>query len=149
MFRRKRDGSIRVRLSSRDRELIGRLPSLVADAASPSDPGYEVLHRDVHRDDPDESAAFAELIADDAERRRSVDAAVARRVAEGADLLDRPDAQSLVRVINDARLVLAARSGAFERGPEWERDIRRDPSLAAVVWLGYLESDLVEALMSP
>lgn len=148
MFRRKRDGSVRVRLSSRDRDLIGQLPSLVAEAQSPSDPGFEVLHRDAHRDDPDESAAFAALVADDAERRRSADAAVARRVAEGADLLDRADAQSLLRVINNARLVLAARSGAFERGPDWERDIRRDPSLAAVAWLGYVESDLVEALMS-
>ena len=35
------------------------------------------------------------------------------------------------------------------RGPDWARDIDVDPSLAAVAWLGYVQSELVEALMRP
>jgi hypothetical protein len=129
--------------------MIAQLPELVASVESAADPAHDVLFRPAHRDDPDESAAFASLVSDDVARRRSEDADVARRIGEGVDVLEPEEAHALLRVMNDARLVLASRAGAFERGPDWARDIDVDPSLAAVAWLGYVQSELVEALMRP
>ena len=130
--------------------MIAQLPELVSEAshaADADDPGYEILHRPAVLDDPDEAAAFAALIGDDADRQRREDAKIAQRVGDGEEALTRDDAAALLRVINEGRLVLAARAGAFDRGPGWEREVRRDPSLAAVAWLGYVQNDLVKALM--
>ena len=43
-------------------------------------------------------------------------------------------------------VALAARAGVFESGEGWEARISDDPGLAALAWLGYLQSDLLSAL---
>ena len=57
------------------------------------------------------------------------------------------EAEAVLRVLNRARLTLAARAGVFEDGAGWESRISEDPALAALAWLGYLQSDLLSALM--
>ena len=56
------------------------------------------------------------------------------------------EAHGFLRSINEARLVLAAREGAFDDGPAWEDHIEVNSALAAVAWLGYVQSELLGAL---
>jgi hypothetical protein len=63
--------------------------------------------------------------------------------------LTRAEGLSLLRALNEARLVLAARSGVIDDGPGWEERIPVDPEVAVLAWLGYLESELLRALSAP
>jgi hypothetical protein len=56
------------------------------------------------------------------------------------------EAHAFLRSLNAARLVLAARAGAFEQGAAWEERIDQDPTLAAVAWLGYVQGELIRAM---
>ena len=51
-----------------------------------------------------------------------------------------------MRVIGEARLVLASRMGITDDG--WEAELERgnDPELALLGWLGYLQDAAVETL---
>ena len=147
LFRRRRTGQIRVRLLQRDRRLIAQLPDVVDSATDSDDPGYEVINRAAYPEDASESLAFASLVGDEVERRRRGDRIVAEAIGGGATEIDDHEARALLRVINEGRLVLAARAGAFDEGAGWEQRIRRDPALATVAWLGYVQSKLVDALM--
>ena len=56
------------------------------------------------------------------------------------------DGEAWLRVIGDARLVLAARKGVVAGDDEWEHLIGSDPDLTFVAWLGYLQTVLIGAL---
>jgi hypothetical protein len=137
-----------VSLAQRDRDLIGQLPTVLAGVVEETDPGHAVLHRDAYPQDPTSSDEFAGLVEGEANAVRAQDQSVAELIASGAGQIDREQALSLLRVVNEARLVLAARAGAMDEGPGWEQRVDGDPALAAVAWLGYLQSELVDALMT-
>ena len=65
----------------------------------------------------------------------------------GASSMSLAEAESVLRVLNRARLTLAARAGVFESGEGWETRVSEDPALAALAWLGYVQSDLLSVLM--
>ncbi len=141
------DSAIVVTLSERDRVLISQIPKLLATVQPDAqDRGFEVLHRDAYRDDSAASHEFAELTAADTESMRNADRRVVASVGEGRSQLSRDEAVALLRSMNEARLVMAARSGAFDEGPDWEDRIEVDPTLAAVAWLGYVQGELITAL---
>ena len=143
MFARSGD-LIAIDLAPHERAFMGTLPSMLDDVGT-TDPGHAVLHRDAY-DDAERSAEFADLVASDRARVRAEDRTVATRVGEGATSLSEQEARSLLRCINEARLVLSARAGLFDEGPGWEERMDRDPTAAAVGWLGYVQSLLIEAL---
>ena len=140
-----RGGEVTVRLSARERAFIAGLPALLDTATSPDDPGHAVLHRAGYTDAA-KAVEFEEFVETERTRMRDADRAVASRIGEGADVLSPDEARSLMRCVNEARLVLAARSGLFDEGPGWESRIETDPNVAAVAWLGYLQSMLIESL---
>ncbi|HSJ72361.1 MAG TPA: DUF2017 family protein [Acidimicrobiia bacterium] len=146
-----RSGRIVVELSVMDRGVLAGIPDLLAsvgDAAGDemSDPAFDVLHRAAYTDDPDASLAFDRLVSGERAVARRVDGRVVEDVAAGAQELTRNEALALVRVLNEARLVLAARAGAFDEGPSWEHRIATDPALAAVAWLSHVQDMLVRAI---
>ena len=103
-----------------DKALLVQVPDLLASVGfDESDPAVAVMRRRAYIEDEEASVEFESL----------------------------EEAESLLRVVNRARLTLAARAGVFESGEGWETRISEDPSLAAVAWLGYLQSDLLAALM--
>ena len=142
-----RGDAIDVRLTPEDRHLLGQIPDLLAGIdASGSDPAHEVLHRRAFGDDEERSAAFDDLVAGERDAGRRLDRAVVAAVAEGADSLSRNEGLSLLRSINEARLALAARAGAFDEGDGWERRAAFEPAVAAAVWMAHLQSQLIGAL---
>lgn len=149
MFRMRSDG-VDVRLDERDRGLLGEIPMLLDSASSADDDARSALDRPAFRDDAGASAEFASMVSDEVARQRSADRAVLARVSSGATHLSRDDAVRLMRVVNEARIVLAVRRGILTDDPEdavgWERRIEGDPALAALAWLSYVESELLRAL---
>ena len=144
MIRRSAD-AVLVELAPHERAFLGQLPSMLDDVTSGDDPGHAVLHRDAY-DDAERSAEFDGLVASDRTRIRAEDRTIATRVADGDTALTPDEARSLLRCINEARLVMAARSGVFDEGPGWEDRMDTDPVAAAVGWLGYVQSQLIQAL---
>jgi hypothetical protein len=146
MFRPKA-GAVIADLDARDRELIGQIPDLLGTVVPGSDdPGYGVLHRAAYKNDGAASREFEDLTAADASSQRRFDREIVSAVGEGQTELSREEAMSLLRSINEARLVLAARSGVMDGDEGWENRINDDPTLAAVAWLGYVQGELIAAL---
>lgn len=142
-----REGAIDVRLSPEDRQLLGQIPDLLADVGVDSDdPAHAVLHRGAHPADAEASERFDALVSGEREAGRRIDRGVVEAVAGGAETLSRMEALSLLRSLNEARLALAARRGAFEEGSSWERRAATDPALAAVAWMSYLQTRLIRAI---
>ncbi len=142
-----RAGRIVVDLSTTDRALLADIPELLASVGDDaSDPAFDVLHRAGYTDDAEASLALDRLVSGEREIARRVDVLVLGEVAAGAPELTRNEALSLVRVLNEARLVLAARAGAFDEGASWEDRIGTDPALAAVAWLSHVQGILVRAI---
>lgn len=139
--------TIHVRLADEDRELLGQIPSLldVVDGER-GDPAYEVLHRSAYPSDDDATRSFEAIVAGERAAGRRIDRAVVAGVAGGQETLTRLEALGLLRSMNDARLALAARAGAFDEGAGWERRGRTDPTLAAVMWMAHLQTELIRAV---
>jgi hypothetical protein len=145
-FRRSGD-SVVVGLADSDRALIGQLRGVLeAVGDEPGDPAFGVLHRDAYRDDEEASGAFSALTAGETASLRGIDRLVLDAVAQGAEELSRAEALSLVRSINEARLALGARAGAFDMGPRWADHIGGDQRLAVVAWLGSLQVELLRVM---
>lgn len=145
-FRRSGDRVV-VMLEDTDRVLIGQLREVLDDVGTePGDPAVDVLQRDAYHDDEAASAAFASLTQGETASLRGIDRAVLGAVADGAEELSRAEALSLVRSMNEARLALGARAGAFDMGPRWADHIGSDQRLAVVAWLGSLQMELLRVV---
>jgi hypothetical protein len=134
-------------LSVEDKALLVQIPDLIDSVEEGvGDPAFDVLNRDAHRADAEASEEFADLVRSERSRDQARDLDVLLGLTTDETVLTRDDAHAVLRAINGARLALAARSGAFEEGSAWELRVSEDPALAAVAWLGYVQSDLIAAL---
>ena len=129
--------------------LLAQIPA-VLDSVSVEhdDPGYAVLHRPIYLDDQLVDADVQAFASQEMETQRAIDRSVLERVTRERNVMTVAEAGGLLRALNEARLVLAARAGAFDEGPSWEDRIEGDPGLAAVAWLGYVQGELIAALMT-
>jgi hypothetical protein len=145
-FIRTMDG-IAVHLTRDERALIGSLPDLLAGVGeSFDDPGAARLSYVAHREDQDAEAGFHALTDDELLRARAADRErLIDTVEHGA--LSADDADAWLRVIGEARLVLASRLGITEDG--WEAEIRDDEpvEMTLVRLLGALQDELVTVLL--
>jgi len=141
------DEVVTVVLSTEERAILAQIPMLLDEVSDPADPGYEVLHRPMYLD-PASAEELANLIEDDLSIERGRDRMVVTAIASGVTSISAADARRFLRSVNEARIVLAARAGAFDSGAQWEKDISSDPGLAAVAWLGYLQSELIQVFVS-
>jgi len=146
---RRRGGDVVASLSVEEKALLVQIPLLLEHVGHvDGDAAVAVLNRDAYRDDPEASGEFRELVGSQLDEDRAADLAVLMELTDSASSLTVEDAKAVLRAINAARLVLAARSGVFEEGPGWESRISQDSALAAVAWLGNLQADLISALAS-
>ena len=98
-----------------------------------------------HPDDPDADARYRELIGDDLTRLRRADRGAFDTFVSGEP--GSPETlEAFMRVIGDARLALANLLGIEADGWESETDMRSDPELALLGWLGHLQDAAVEVL---
>lgn len=139
-FRRQGD-TVSVRLSAAELAVLGGLAGLIE---ADGDAGGRLDYL-AHPGDVEAEQRYRDLIGDDLDRLRSAD----RRTFGGglaADELSLEDAEAWMRVLGEARIVLASRLGITEDG--WEEDAATDddPEMALLGYLGYLQDALVEAL---
>ena len=130
--------------------MLAQLPELVAGVgAEGQDPAAERLHPNAYQDDTAEAWEFSRMTDGDldAARRADAEALVASLETARRAGLSLEDAEAWVRVIGDARLVLAAREGVDRHGELPEPSLA-NPRLALVHYLGYLQHEIVEVLMT-
>ena len=156
------DGGLRVRLSTRERDALRTLPDQILAVLSGEHElgreGSEIRARlfpPAYADDPIADLEYRELIGSGVEDLRSealetfaktLHEGVARRLMWTVDLT--PDeAAAWLSAVNDARLTLAMVVG-IESEDQWEEgpDPRNQSSLM-LYYLGWLEEQLVTAMM--
>lgn len=137
---------IRVQLSPEERIFLGDILPMLAGLGAPgSDPAADRLHVPVYLDDPESNTEWWRLMGADLDAARDADRAVLRRLIDeyGDLILDEDEANALLRVINEARLVLGARLGI-----EVESDHEDVPeeSRRVLDYLGWLLEELTVEL---
>jgi Domain of unknown function (DUF2017) len=143
------DGSYRVRLGRRERELVRVLLAELRELIEAGDGTVARLFPPAHREDAEVAREFSRLVHPDLRQRRLDAIDVVARTAE-ADRLDQAQAEAWCGALNDLRLVLGERLGVEE--DELLHDVADDdpraPELALYGWLTYVQGALVEALAS-
>jgi hypothetical protein len=96
-------------------------------------------------DDPDAAERYRELVGDDLNDLRKADHSEFVAMLSG-EPVSAEAVEAFMRVVGEARLVLASRLGITDDG--WEAELERgnDPELALLGWLGYLQDAAVETL---
>lgn len=156
--RRLAGGRVRVRLSGRERQLLRSLPAQLRPIlAGEQDPeGVRDRLFPTAYDDPAEEREYRSLIGDAlAQERLAALDTFARTLdaGEGGALLwtvelSADDAEAWLSAINDARLTMGVLLGIDDE-QQWEAHLgRRDPASLALLYLGWLQEELVAALMS-
>jgi hypothetical protein len=143
-------GGVAVHLPAGEVAVLSRLTALLGAAGvEASDPARARLEPVVYEDDPAASHEFNRLAGAELGEARAGDRerfdATLQDAANGI-VLSAADAAAWLRVLGQARIVLAARSGLFTTGlPE---ETPTDPETALVMLLGYLQEGLVEEMMT-
>jgi len=136
-----RDGEfILITLSDPERAAIAGLAEVI-EAAGGADGRFEYQ---AHSEDPAADRRYHELVGDDLATLRAADRGTFLE-ALGAESLEIEQAEAFMRVVGEARIVLAGRLGIEEDGWEETASIE-DPEVAMLHYLGYLQESLVEAL---
>ena len=125
------------------------IPGLLNSVGAPGeDPAADRLDQAPYPDDPEASAEFRRLMADEMAQSRAADRAAFALTVEQAPrgvILSPGESEAWLRVLGDARLVLASRLGIADDG--WEEQFSEsDPSIALLHYLGWLQQSLAETL---
>lgn len=139
-FVRDRNG-IRVALGGVERSAMFQLPSLVRRGG---DAGGRLDYR-AHPDHADREAGYRDLVGDGLAELRSEDHRLFLAGLE-AGRLDGDQAEAWLRVIGEARLILAAGLGIDHDGWENEADPTSSPEMALLGFLGFLQERLIAVL---
>jgi uncharacterized protein DUF2017 len=160
-IRRLPGGGVRVRLTVRERDLLASLPAqlrpLLAgdhDLDTPAGPVRRRLFPAAY-DDPLDELEYQELVSVQLSSDRLAAVEDFARTLEGGSVrrswwsreLDAEQAAAWLSALNDARLTLAMVVGVtheddWQRGPD-----RSDPTSVALYYLGWLQDQLLGALM--
>lgn len=145
-FHTTQDG-IEVELTSEERLFLGDvLPLLAGVGARGSDPAADRLSVPVYLDDPEANEEWWRLMGQDLEAGRKSDRMVFKKVVESEEpvLLDDEEADAMLRVLNEARLVLGARFGVEV---EADHDELPEDSRQVMDYLGWIQEQLTVELM--
>lgn len=159
-IRRLPGGGVRVRLSTRERELLASLPAqlrpLLAgehDLDTPAGPVRGRLFPAAYEDPLDE-LEYQELVGTQPTSDRLVAVEDFARSLQGGSArrgwwtrdLDPDEASAWLSALNDARITLAMVVGITDEG-QWGRGPdRSDPTSVALFYLGWLQDQLLAAL---
>jgi hypothetical protein len=143
---RARDGSIRLRLTREERDLLRSLPAQLDELLDdPSNPDLRRLFPAAYEDER-EQQEYADLVGDALMNGRRRALATIGATA-GQDRLAPDEAESWLTGLNALRLVLGTRIDVSEDEPP--RVDPRDPQAhetALYLWLSWLQEQLVEAM---
>jgi hypothetical protein len=145
-FRRVPEG-IEIRLDPHEVAFLSQLPTLLETVGNiPQDPAAERLSVPVYLDDPEANEEWWGWMGSELEQSRSADRSAFSLLLDAAEegvVASDDEAAAFLRVLVEARLVLAARMGV-----EVESDYARldDPDAAALDYLGQLQVLLLRTL---
>lgn len=147
-FRRIADG-IELTLADWESNVLQAIPELLASVDLGSgDPAADRLDQSPYPEEPEAAAEFRRLMAEEMTQSRSADRSAFSVTVEQAPrgvTLSSGEAEAWLRVLGEARLVLAARLGISADG--WEDDLpEQDPPIALLHYLGFLQGSLAETL---
>jgi hypothetical protein len=134
-------GSIVLRLARPESDILREVAHLL-DAGDDADGR---LSYSAHPDDPEADRRYQELVADSLDILRREDRSGFDTVASGA-VATAEEVEAFMRVVGEARIVLAARLGIDHDGWEADLEATSDPELALLAWLGYLQDAAVGVL---
>ena len=137
----RRGDEVRVKLDRDTRDVLAALPELLAGS---DDADGRLTYR-VHPDDAEAEERYRELVGDSLDDLRRGDRETLVR-GIGDSTIGIEDAEAWMRVIGEARLVLAARLGIERDGWEEDADPAQNPEMALLTYLGYLQDRLVAIL---
>jgi hypothetical protein len=146
VFSRSGDG-VRVSLTDREIDVLHRVPDLLAGVGeSGADPAADRLTYHPHPDDPEADEAYRRLLAGQLEGARADDRGVFAATLRTSQI-SRGQADAWLRVIGEARLVLASRLGITEDG--WSDVFSPDEpvEMSLLRLLGAYQDELVDALL--
>jgi len=145
----RRPEGIEVLFGEQERRVVALALQLVegVDATDTDDPAAARLNYRAHPDEPEADERFRRLTAQLLDDARAEDR---RRFADTLrqDRLDIEEAEAWIRVIGEARLVLASRLGITEDG--WEDGMdpaTASPQMLLLHVLGQVQDGLVQALL--
>ncbi len=147
-FRRRGD-RIEVRLNAQQRRVVALALGILdsVDPGEDGDPAAARLAYRAHPDDPEANARFRSLTDGMLSEARRRDREAFAGSLAGASL-ERDTAEAWLRVVGEARLVLAARLGITDDG--WDDGVvpeTASPEMLLLELLGHVQDDLVRALM--
>lgn len=152
------DGGVRVRLTPRERALLQSLPAQLRPMLSGETDPAGVRERLFPRayDDAEHDEEYRDLVADSLVEERLERLEAFARTLDGGHggrltwtvELSADDAHAWLSALNDARLTLGVLLGITEES-QWEQSLEEDnPSSVALYYLGWLQEQLVAALMT-
>jgi hypothetical protein len=151
-------GGVTISLSHRERELLRSLPDQLRPLVSGDEPAPSVAGVLYSRgyDDDELEVEYRSLIGDDIVTQRvSALDAFAATLEAGAEHrgiwtveLDADEAGAWLSAVNDGRLVLAALLGITDES-QWETGpADENPASIVLNYLGWLQTELVDAMMT-
>ena len=145
--RRTRNGTYEVHLPEPERTLLGNLAQQLREllAETTDDPSVRRLFPTAYHADPERDREYQQLVRDELLERRLA----ALATVEETTFLDEVTEEQLsgwLTALNDLRLVLGTRLDVSEDDGELEEDDPNAPALAVYGYLGFLLSEVVEAL---
>ncbi len=137
---------IEVSLSAEERTFLADVLPFLATVGMPdNDPAAARLNLPVYLDDQEANEEWWRLMGSEMTQARREDREAFRRVVEGEEgaLIDRETADAFLRVLNEARLVLAARLGVEV---EEDHDRLQEDSRQVLDYMGWILEELTEVL---
>jgi hypothetical protein len=152
LFRRERvrrtgQGTYRVRLPEPERDLLASLAEQLRELLTETtdDPTVRRLFPAAYNEDPERDREYQQLVRDELlEGRLAVLATLEATLA--ADELDEAELTAWLRALNDVRLVLGTRLDVSEDLRDVDADDPDVPAYAVYEYLGFLLSEVVDAL---
>ena len=145
-FRPRRDGTFLVALPDVEREMIDRGFSELVAALGSGDPALSRLFPTAYPDDDERQAGWAALVHDELITRRTEAIGIARALLERRTIAE-DELLTLMRCLNDLRLVLGTRLDVGEDGSAGvDLDDAEHAAHVFYDYLGYLVSDIVRAM---
>lgn len=144
-----RSGGIELRLSDDDIRVLGLMGELLASVGQKDgDPAAGRLSVAAYPEDDEAQKDYERFMAPELDEQRRIDrAAVDSSLEEarrGEVSLSEHEAGSWLTVLNEARLVLAARLGIEEEG--WGERDPMTPAMAFLLYLTEIQDDLIRVL---
>jgi hypothetical protein len=141
------DGTFELHLSSAERDLLRTLPGQLRAVLRSDDPALERLFPPAYADEPGLEEEYRDLVRDQLLAGRLSAVEVMERTID-ATRLDEDEMGAWLGALNDLRLVLGSRLEVTEEMYEQDMppDDPRAPAWALYHYLGFLESQVVDAL---